>query len=788
MGIFQGKQFISFMRMTLVATKTLHSSYWIDANTFADDDTREIDKDRDRVRRLVRLAAVRRAIGNFVNILTGRNDLMVKYTTAKGNSYTDGNTIVIAADDDPTKFDSAVGLALHEAAHVLLSDFSVLHMLSEYSQSYGFGRGLDVRNVSFRSGDKQNMWKTISSQSTDAQVPALVQLLHPSLHHWLPATRDVSSYESIRAYDVALQTVTDILKTLMNLVEDRYIDAYVYQRATGYRPYYDALYSRYFYTAEIGRNLKFNPAWRELTVENYVNRLLFMFHPDAKLDAMPGLENLVQIIDLENISRVGDRSTPWDRLMCSTTDHTACLGYADMPKLWQVANELLCEILTHTGLPTYEEAPPSSSTNGAASSPSSSTTQSAEQTDGTAESSTDASDNATTEDSSDADGTADEADGDNSDNTPRPVETGKNGKPGKFNAAAAAKQIAAAQSVVKNAVKKRKVTAQEAQSINAIELAKGSIEEIQGHGIPKTDVMVTRRVTDELFTQPWFIFGNAWAIETRSDGTRHLAPTSTAATEKNLILGRRLGELLVHRLQVRNDPLVTKTTRLPAGGIDRRQLAQLGMELTNIFQKTRVDMFKPALVHFSIDASASMGGNKWGKTQILATAIAYVGSRMRNIDTVISVRAAHGNALISIIFDSRVDKYARFVRYFRHIRPSGGTPEGLCFHAIKDMLLRDAAGYDMYFVNISDGEPCFAPGGKHPLQYWGPVAHKHTRAMVEMFRSHGIKVLSYFISERNMNGYADAFRTMYGEDAAFIDVANATSVLRTLNQRLLAKG
>jgi hypothetical protein len=772
-----------------LATKTLHSSYWIDANTFADDNTRKIDKDSDRVRRMVRLAAVRRAVGNFVNILTGRNDLTVKYTSAKGNSYTDGNTIVIAADDDPTKFDSAVGLALHEAAHVLLSDFSVLHMLDEYNRSYAFGRGMDVRNVSFRSGGARDMWKTISSQSTDAQVPSIVQLLHPSLHQWLPATRDVTSYESVRTYDGALQTVTEILKTLMNLVEDRYIDAYVYQRASGYRPYYDALYSRYFYTAEIGRNLKFNPAWRELTVENYVNRLLFMFHPDAKLDALPGLEKLAQIIDLKNISRVGDRSTPWDQLMCSSTDHVAGLVHADMPILWKVANELLCEILTHTGLPTYENAPPSSSTSGTAGNGSSSnTTQSAEQTDNTAENSTDASDNATTEDSSDADGITDEAEGDNVDNTPRPVETGKNGKPGKFNASAAAKQIAVAQSVVKGTVKKRKVTAQEAQSINAIEHAKGSIEEIQGHGIPKTDVMVTRRVTDELFTQPWFIFGNAWAIETLEDGTRHLAPTSNALTEKNLIMGRRLGELLVHRLQVRNDPLVTKTTRLPAGGIDRRQLAQLGMELTNIFQKTRVDLFKPALVHFSIDASASMGGSKWGKAQVLATAIAYVGSRMRNIDTVISVRAAHGNALISIIFDSRVDKYARFIRYFRHIRPSGGTPEGLCFHAIKDMMLRDATAYDMYFVNISDGEPCFSPSGKHPLQYWGPMAHKHTRAMVEIFRNHGIKVLSYFISERNMNGYVDAFRTMYGEDAVFIDVTNATAVLRTLNQRLLARG
>ena len=71
------------------------------------------------------LAQVQRGITNFVKILTGK-DIPVQYATS-GDSMTDGKTVYIASNIKKDTLDSTVGLALHEASHVLLTDFEYLN-------------------------------------------------------------------------------------------------------------------------------------------------------------------------------------------------------------------------------------------------------------------------------------------------------------------------------------------------------------------------------------------------------------------------------------------------------------------------------------------------------------------------------------------------------------------------------------------------------------------------------------------------------------------------------------
>jgi hypothetical protein len=81
------------------------------------------------------------------------------------------------------------------------------------------------------------------------------------------------------------------------------------------------------------------------------------------------------------------------------------------------------------------------------------------------------------------------------------------------------------------------------------------------------------------------------------------------------------------------------------------------------------------------------------------------------------------------------------------------------------------------------------------FDYGGEVAQKHTRAMVNQIKEKGVKVLSYFISEESGGNYSqyrshvgkEAFKKMYGEDAVFCSVENATEVLRTLNKLLTTR-
>ena len=102
-----------------------NSSFWLDNNSDIDVLTGEkLSSGKD----LVQLAAYKRAIANFVQIVTGKS-IPVNF---KGkDSYTDGKSVVIGSSLKDENFDIAVGLALHEGSHVSITDFDVLKRLMD---------------------------------------------------------------------------------------------------------------------------------------------------------------------------------------------------------------------------------------------------------------------------------------------------------------------------------------------------------------------------------------------------------------------------------------------------------------------------------------------------------------------------------------------------------------------------------------------------------------------------------------------------------------------------------
>ena len=104
------------------------SSFWADnewdsrRTDFLDDEPQKKGVDH------VALASYRRAISNFVTIVTNQSDIPVIFQS-KDNSFTDGKKVVIGSKIDEKNFDPVVGLALHEGSHIKLSDFSFLRNL-----------------------------------------------------------------------------------------------------------------------------------------------------------------------------------------------------------------------------------------------------------------------------------------------------------------------------------------------------------------------------------------------------------------------------------------------------------------------------------------------------------------------------------------------------------------------------------------------------------------------------------------------------------------------------------
>jgi hypothetical protein len=255
--------------------------------------------------------------------------------------------------------------------------------------------------------------------------------------------------------------------------------------------------------------------------------------------------------------------------------------------------------------------------------------------------------------------------------------------------------------------------------------------------------------------------------------------------------GLRLGSILGKKLKVRGEESQIKYTRKDSGRLDKRLIAELGFGNSNVFSQTFVDKYNKAYLHISVDASGSMGGDKWNKAMTSAVAMIKACDMAGNIDVVVSIRATHyqgggghGSAMIMVCYDSRTDKLIKVKNLFPALDVSGTTPEGLCFEAIAKDLIPGNSNQDSYFINYSDGQPYYS---NREINYSGTQAVNHTKKMVNDMKNKGLKVMSYFISEGNYNHGIDTFKTMYGKDASFINTTNMMDVAKTMNKKFLTK-
>jgi len=221
-----------------------NSSFWYD--DFDTDDS-IIDNLTDKEKKsldLYKLASSKRAIANFVNIVTNES-VPVKFKE-RGDSYTDGKSVVIGSRiTEPKDFDVAVGLALHEGSHIKLSDFKLLN----------------------------DLYNLIPTHITEGAIKK------------------------------GIYNTQETIKNLWNYVEDRRIDNYVFKSAPGYRGYYRKMYDKYFNDKLIDKAL-LSDEFTEESVESYMFRIINLHNKNTNLSSLKGLRKIYRLINLKNISRL----------------------------------------------------------------------------------------------------------------------------------------------------------------------------------------------------------------------------------------------------------------------------------------------------------------------------------------------------------------------------------------------------------------------------------------------------------------------------------------------------
>ncbi len=645
------------------------SSFWNDyQDTSSVDEFLGIEEQKRKGRDLIALASYRRAISNFVNIVSGKS-IPVEFNS-NDRSYTTGKKVVIGANLNDKNFDIAVGLALHEGSHVLLSDFDLLN----------------------------------------------------KLHTHIPT----EIYNKAEVLNFDRSTVQPHIKRILNYIEDRRIDYYIFRTSPGYKGYYHAMYEKYFYNRNIDKALK-SPEYRTEDWNSYDFRLVNLHNSNRQLNALNGLRDIWSEIDLPNIARLTSSS---DALTVALNVYEIILNNIEPVDVNDVDSNDEKEQNTET--------PDNDATDG----------------------------NETS--SGNSKGLNDDGSELNelSDRQKSIVE----------------KAFDKQKDFVDGKMKKTKLSKSDANNMKTLEDSGATYEEV-GEGIGwnsnKVKCLVVKNLTASLIASNQFSVADQYSMESYD--------RNNSWNEYNFVEeGLRLGTVLGRKLKVRSEDRVTKYTRKDSGKIDKRMLAELGFGNTNVFSQTMVDSYNKAYVHLSIDASGSMSGEPWNKAMTSAVAMIKACDMAGNIDVVVSIRSTHqynNNSdipLIMVVFDSRKDKLTKVRTLFKALRTAGTTPEGLCFEAIAKDLIPGNSKQDSYFINYSDGAPMFSSKG---FYYHGSDAYQHTKKQVTNMRNLGLKVMSYFIGDR---GYGnDAFKQMYGKDAQFIDATNMMEVARTMNKKFL---
>ena len=650
-----------------------YSSFWLDNGWDNNSSIFDEDEPKRKGVDLIALASYRRAISNFVSIVTGDPKIKVTFNS-HGDSYTDGKAVTISAKLDDKLFDSTVGLALHEGSHIKLSDFDFLKQLSNnipkeyYNKSKVFG------------------WDD---------------------------------------FDVDVK-----IKNLLNYVEDRRIDYFVFSNSPGYKGYYHSMYDKYFHSRIIDKALQ-SDEYTDLNWDSYIFRIINLTNKNTDLNALPGLKEIYSLI-FSNVKSLKSTSEAFD----------IALKVFDI-----IVKNLDVQLVNPSDNEEKEDGEESENTNG----------------------------------SSKKEGGESAENGEGKEKielTPAQKRQLENAirKQDKF---------------MRGDIQKKKLSKKDKTSINAVDaagmsyvdVAKGLVDKYYGKKTP-TKVLLVRKFDKALAESDTFHM-----IE--NPKYRWCNEQYKPCVEKGLVMGTILGR----KLQVRGESRDTKWTRLDSGRIDKRLIAELGFGNDKVFQTTFVEQYSDAFLHISVDASGSMSGDKWKNTQTAVVAIAKACSMINNVDLVISYRSTHSTAhhgrsgqtypLMMIAYDSRTDKIGKIKNLFHLIRPSGTTPEGLCFEAIMKEIEPSSNDKDSYFLNFSDGMPMFS---NKDIDYNWDTAVNHTSQMVKEIRNRGVKVLSYFISGRyDSSGEKTTFKKMYGEDAEFIDVTSVLPVAKTMNKKFLQK-
>lgn len=688
--------------MAVIDTKfNTASSFWLDRSMF------RREGESSSIAKNLKLLAYKRSISNFVKLLTKKDGYKVMFSSGQ-QSYTNGNIVVISSKLSENNFDVTVGLALHEASHLLLTDFSIFSRFS-----------------------------------------------------------NIAADELGYRYLTLSQSDNGYIKDLFNIVEDRYIDSFVYNTAPGYRGYYNALYNFYFRKKTLTEWLK-KPAQRVENYINYRNQLLNITNTEFDINCLKAMPEIVKLLDIANIERL------------TTTDDRMILAL----RIYNIIDKAVQAAAANNPAPTPKPNP--------------------SKEEGTEE----GAEKGTEYESSDSEEVAEE---ESFNDKPEPKDTNSpEAHDPDLDSASLPSPDLQTESKEEESEEDWSETADARRILSDIDdFLNGKINKPDPAGVKLNEKIEALDVSDA--TEHMVSFGsqqvktllvknlnrvagesNIYPIlnipTNKESNAFHWSQRSAETLRERISEGIILGTQLAQRMMVRNENRSLVINRLNNGKIFNRHVAMLGADVENIFFKTKTDTYKPSTIHINIDASGSMDGYRFEQAIVTATAIAKACTYLRGVNCVIAFRSeVDGYPATLVGYNSKKDHFSKIPDIFPYLRCNSSTPEGLCYSAYEKFIKAiDKEDTDVYLINLSDGEPAWSKGSIH---YYNSRAVEHSNAAWKKILSLGITGLSYFITEGKPNENNSSYRNfkgIYGKEAKYIEPGNLVQLASTINEMLMS--
>lgn len=708
---------------------------------------------------LIELVSYHRAITNFVKITTGK-EIPVRW--AGSQSHTCGQSIQLSAEIDQSNFDVTVGLALHEASHVLLTDFQLTNDLYSWLRPYSLP---PMR----RSGVLQDLRN---------QASPIIDRIHKCF--------------GLSGNNAAV----DVFHQIANWLEDRRIDHFVFSSSPGYKAYYHKLYNHYWNTEQTAQALS-SALYRDpRNWESWKLHIYNLISPYSKINALPNLAKIAKVIDVRNVGR-------WT----STKD----VFYTTI----EVLNLVLDTVESLPALPAQAPPPP-------AQKPQQADPADLDYADLYDDQQDDVDDDQEEQEEEDDAGQQQDKEGgsnqlsDQNVVNDRPTSNQQQPSSGDdedddgsdsqqadddpLDHSAEAEQAADRllnqqdkfldQERMDNFKVKASRNLQRELEETAAQDMEVVVTSFKGVGNVPAGVVIqdytTRKVSTLLHALET---GQAkWKEDIGPYGVNPVDWFNYPHNTKAVTDGIQFGQLLGRKLVRHNEQRSTVTNRLRSGKIDLNRLAHAGYGIESVFKQTQIDQCKPATIHISLDASGSMNGDRWRAAIKMVVAIAKAATMVQNVAIKVDARnASSDSARAIILYDSKINPLQHLTKLLTYFQPSGSTPESLCFEAmmIKNLIASGSHSHDSYFINLSDGQP----GG--PNDYQGYKAIVHCQQQCSKIESQlKATILSFLINEeastQGLSGIdGKVFQRMYRSAARAIDTNSLPSVASELNQILL---